>query len=69
MAALIQEHLDYKVGDRVWFVSTAEMGQGVVLDWKLVGLTGRVEYFVTFSPGMYYWLNGYELSTEKPIEI
>lgn len=67
MKNLISDQLEFKVGDLVYH-RTPGGSRGVVLDWRIYGSDGSVEYFVSFGPGETVYSSPLELSTDATPE-
>lgn len=60
---LLQDQLEFKVGEGVYH-RTPGSRKGVIVDWRLHGHTGEIDYLVAFSPGEVVQMSEEEISRD-----
>jgi len=69
MSALIEDNMEFKIGDQVWHKSSVDSGLGLITNTVISLSDGNHDHYVSFGPGVIIQCSPIELTTEKPIEI
>lgn len=65
---ILGDNLPFEIGQKVYHSANSDHPPGVIVDYRVYGTDGTVEYIVSYGPGQIGHLHELELSSEKVIE-